>query len=94
MVTQLYLTLPSNSSLEYFPKNTVEHFKVKLAEAVELNGEWEVALHAEIHFPRSWSTIQEGNQQTLIYKLSPGHTAHDNDTITIPKKIIRLLNSR
>ena len=71
MATQFYLTLPSNSSLEYFPNNIVANFKVKLAEAVELIEEWEVAL-AEIHYPHSWSTIREGNQQTFIYKLGPG----------------------
>ena len=71
MATQFYLTLPSNSSLEYFPNNTVANFKVKLAESVELTGEWEVAL-AEIQYPHSWSTIREGNQQTSIYKLGPG----------------------
>ena len=36
--TQFYLTLPRNSSLEYFPNNTVANFKVELAEPVELTG--------------------------------------------------------
>ena len=49
MATQFYLTLASNSSLEYFPDNTVANFKVKLAEPIELTWEWEVAL-AEIHY--------------------------------------------
>ena len=71
MATQFYLTLPSNSSLKYFPNNTVANFKVKLAEAIELIGAWEVAL-AEIHYPHSWSTIREGNRQTFIYKLATG----------------------
>ena len=71
MATQFSLTLPSNSSLKYFPNNTVANFKVKLAEAIELIGAWEVAL-AEIHYPHSWSTIREGNRQTFIYKLATG----------------------
>ena len=68
------MTLPSNSSLEYFPNNTVVNFKVKLAEAIEhwaSNWAWEVAL-PEIHYPHSWSTIREGNRQTFIYKLATG----------------------
>ena len=57
-----YLTLRSNSSLGYFPKNTAANFKVNLAEAIELIWEWEVAL-CEVHYPI--------NQQTFIYKLGP-----------------------
>ena len=41
MATQFYLTHPSNSSLEYFPNNTVANFKVRLAESIGLTGEWE-----------------------------------------------------
>ena len=41
MATQFYLTPPSNSSLDYFPNNTVANFKVKLAKLIELTGEWE-----------------------------------------------------
>ena len=66
MGTQFYLTL-----LRYFPNNTIANFKGKLAEAIELIGAWEVAL-TEIHYPHSWSTIREGNQQTFIYKLATG----------------------
>ena len=36
MATQFYLTVPSNSSLEYFPNSTMASFKVKLAELIEL----------------------------------------------------------
>ena len=94
MATQFYLTLPSNSSLEYFPNNTVANFKVKLAESVELTGEWEVAL-AKIQYPHSWSTIREGNQQTFIYKLGPGFAETDlisNGHYNSVPDLIRKLN--
>ena len=67
VATQFYLTLPSNSSLEYFPNNTVANFKVALAEAIELTGEWKVAL-AENRYPNSWIIIREEVQQTFMYK--------------------------
>ena len=79
MARQFYLTLPSNSSLEYFPNNTVANFEVKLAEPLELTREWEVEL-TEIKYPQSWSTKRERNQQTFIYKLG---TAFD-ETGLIP----------
>ena len=50
MASQFYLTLPSNSSMEYFPANTLTNFKTKLAQPLELIGEWEVAL-SEFQYP-------------------------------------------
>ena len=44
MTRQSYLTLLSNSSMEYFPANTLTNFKTKLPQPVELTGDWEVAL--------------------------------------------------
>ena len=55
-MTHFYLTLPSNSSQEFFPDNTLTEFTTKLASTIELTSEWEVGL-AEILFPRSWYTI-------------------------------------
>jgi hypothetical protein len=68
MATQFYLTLPSNSSVAYFPNNTVENFRVKLAETIVLPGQWEVAL-TELHCPHTWSTLRRGVQQTFLYKI-------------------------
>jgi hypothetical protein len=55
-MTHFYLTLPSNSSQEFFPNNTLTEFTTKLPSTIELANEWEVGL-AEIMFPRSWCTI-------------------------------------
>ena len=59
MASQFYLTLPSNSSMEYFPANTLTNFKTKLAQPLELTGEWEVAL-SEFQYPRSWYNLRKG----------------------------------
>ena len=55
-MTHFYLTLPSNSSQQFFPENTMTEFTTKLSSTIELANEWEVGL-AEIMFPRSWYTI-------------------------------------
>lgn len=54
---QFYLTLPSNSSMNFFPKNTLSTYKTKLAKELELqNGQWEVGL-SEIQYPHKWMTL-------------------------------------
>ena len=65
--------------MECFPNNTVANFKVKLAETIELAGDWEVAL-SEFHYPCSWSTLQAGIQQTFIYNIGIGY----DETAIIP----------
>src|SRR6266516_2215296 len=57
-MTHFYLTLPSNSSQQFFPDNMLTEFTTKLPSTIEFANEWEVGL-AEIMFPRSWYTIPE-----------------------------------
>lgn len=53
-----YLTLPSNSSSQFFPENTLTHYFTKLPHSVDLTGgQWEVGL-AEIQYPHTWYNIQ------------------------------------
>src|SRR5437867_1567946 len=64
-MTHFYLTLPSNSSQEYFPDNTKTEFTTKLASTIELTNEWEVGL-AEIMFPRSWYTVPKAGAVIVV----------------------------
>jgi uncharacterized membrane protein (UPF0182 family) len=54
---------------------------VKLAEAIVLPGQWEVALIG-LHVLYTWSTIRKGVQQTFLYKIgsSPYQTVVLKDT--------------
>ena len=61
----LYITLPSNSSMKYFPDNTVTNYTTKLARPIELNGLWEVAL-VEIVYPHTWENVQRGGNKLWI----------------------------
>ena len=65
MRRQFYMTLPSNSSMDLFPSNTLSNFKVKLPEMVNLSGEWEVGL-SSITFPHSWYSITKENQTFFL----------------------------
>jgi len=58
-MSRFYLTLPSNSSMDYYPQNTVAQYTTKLNSLIELDGEWEVGL-TEISFPFEIENVLEG----------------------------------
>ena len=98
-VKQFYLHLPSNSSLDKFPSNTLTEYQVGLPQTVSLTGDWEVAL-TEIHYPHSWNNVQEnfGNRfylrnqelsgvwEALI--VPPGHYSSIGDILSKMKELI------
>jgi len=43
-MSRFHLTLPSKSSMDYYPENTVARFTTKLPSNIDLDGEWEVGL--------------------------------------------------
>lgn len=51
-----YLTLPSDSSMNYFPGNKISHFITRLPTPIELKGEWEVGL-VEFIYPHTWYNV-------------------------------------
>ena len=55
-MSRFYLTLPSNSSMEYYPQNTVAQYTTKLTNLIELEGDWEVGL-TEISVPSNVENI-------------------------------------
>lgn len=60
MNDQFYLTLPSNSSMGYYPQNTVSNFITQLSRPIKLDGLWEVAI-VEVHYPCSLLTLSENS---------------------------------
>lgn len=59
-----YLTLPSNSSMEYFPDNVTTRFSTKLPKAIKLEGQWTVGV-VEFQYPCTMFTVQE--HENIIY---------------------------
>ena len=49
-----YVTLPSNSSMDLYPSNTISQFTVALKEPIRLDSNYEVAL-VEMTYKHSWS---------------------------------------
>ena len=66
-----YLTLPSNASTDIFPDNKTTGYRIKLPQAIDLEGEWEVGMYSII-YPNTWYTL-ENNQQRSIYYGYPPH---------------------
>ncbi|GFR01983.1 uncharacterized protein TNCT_510961 [Trichonephila clavata] len=67
-VNDFYVTLPSNSSLSFSPKNTQAAFRTKLARPNILSGTWEVSL-SEIFVPRTWFNIgNHNNKYSITYE--------------------------
>ena len=66
MGSQFYVTLPSNSSLSYFPDNKTCRYTTKLHSALALSEDYEVGL-AEIKFQNTWYNVREDNNWLVFY---------------------------
>ena len=58
MDDEIQLTLPSNSSIGFFPENKPGLYHTKLSSSLNLEGDWEAAL-MEIQYPHNWHNIIE-----------------------------------
>ena len=65
MESEFYVTLPSNSSMQYFPNNKKSNFVTKLSRTLQLDGEWEVGL-AQIDYLHTWHNKREGKSSVEI----------------------------
>lgn len=65
MISDFYVTLPSNASMQYFPRNTQSSYRTKLLSPLMLSGEWEVGI-SEIFIPRNWFNIADHNNDYMI----------------------------
>jgi len=75
-MSHFYLTLPSNSSMQSHDGNTAAKFTTCLPSAIDLSGEWEVAL-SEIIYPCKFDyvkdecviTVRNGFRRRRSYRL-------------------------
>ena len=65
-----YLTLPSNSSMDVYPNNTMANFKTKLPNRIELEGRWEVGM-VEMQYPHTWYNLREEEGKLTIISTAP-----------------------
>ena len=85
---RFHLTLPSNASMDLYPKNTAAQYTIKLPCPVALEGgDWEVAL-TELSVPAIFDNVLK---DTCLVKLIDEHTrvqyiSFEEDTI-IPSTV-------
>jgi len=65
-MSRFYVTLPSNSSMDCYPDNSVARFTTKLNGVIELEGDWEVGL-TEISFPSDIESLSVGHCYYTIH---------------------------
>ena len=62
----MFLTLPSNSSMDIYPENRLSDYMVHLPKEINLSGSWELGL-SEILYPNTWYNI-DTNQFYIFYQ--------------------------
>lgn len=79
-----YLTLPSNSSLNFYPDNTPGAYTTKLPQDFEVTGDYEVGL-AEIQFANTYLNVQD--KECVLTYLPPEKKEEERvaTEITLPK---------
>lgn len=60
-----YMTLLSNSSMNYYPENKTTSFTVQLPRYMYMDGNWEVAL-TEIQYPYTFLNVEDGENEIQI----------------------------
>lgn len=100
-MSQFYITLPSDSSMNFYPNNTVAHYTTKLTERVHLDGEYEVAL-TEIIYPSNWLNFNDGmvmftdtpRELLLPNKLESGYFSNESEMIDYLNESMRAIGVR
>ena len=72
MKDEFYIVFPSNSSMNYFSKNTTSHFITQLLQQIRLQGSWSVAL-TEVQIPL---TFQHVSSEALDRTVSLTRISH------------------
>ena len=74
---QFYITLPSNSSGEFYPENTISQFRTKLPRGISLPENWEVGL-CELIFPANWYNVVRGGNN-VTFRRKAGKITRDGE---------------
>jgi hypothetical protein len=66
-MTEFYMTLLSNSSMDFFPDNKTGNFTVQLPKPMILEGQWKMAL-TECHYQYNFLNVSKNNKSTQFVK--------------------------
>ena len=89
--SSIYITVISDASVDRYPANTTSHFKVDLAQPIELEGTWQVAL-TEIHISNNSYDITEDCSIDVSFENSLERSASFKSLTSSPNTEIRVDN--
>lgn len=80
-----YVNLPSDSSMDYFPKNSLSKFITYLPEEIKFNVEYEVGL-AEFSYPKTWNNVKKDSTILITSTVVDPHDPEfvDEKIIIVP----------
>ena len=90
MASDFYLVLPSNSSMDIHPNNTLAQYITNLPRRISLHGDWECGL-TEIHYPHDWYNVR--NTRMVVEHEESTHNVYlDDGYYDSPKTLVEALN--
>ena len=90
MASDFYPVLPSNSSMDIHPNNTLAQYITNLPRRISLHGEWECGL-TEIHYPHDWYNVR--NARMVVDHDECMHTMYlDDGYYDSPETLVVALN--
>jgi hypothetical protein len=70
-MNHFYVTLPCDSSMSFFPRNTIAQYNTKLLERIQLEGDYEVAL-VELLYPQTFHNIYNSDESLYLELVQNG----------------------
>jgi hypothetical protein len=70
-MSSFFITLPSNSSMNYYPNNTLSNYVTKLPRAIELVNQYECGLY-ECHYPITYYNVTDDETMLHLYSFLGG----------------------
>ena len=100
MASDFYLVLPSNSSMDIHPNNTLAQYITNLPRRISLHGDWECGL-TEIHYPHDWYNVRNtrmvveheaSTRMVVEHEASTRNVYLDDGYYDSPKTLVEALN--
>ena len=68
MPDHFYVSLPSNSSLQYYGRQDASNYITKLATPINIDpSQWDMGL-AEFCYPITWNNVEDGEVKVVVPK--------------------------
>jgi hypothetical protein len=70
-MNHFYVTFPCDSSMSFFPRNTIAQCNTKLLERIQLEGDYEIAL-VELLYPQTFHNVYNSDESLYLELVQNG----------------------